>query len=197
MQQNFSVSNTDVVTMLMVKQVAAIQEKLTALRAERDAITEAIFKRANAKYAKKLEEAKPYIEALTNLTAMYNPKLRFSLIPYRMHGQQIYYNIGKDGYYAEVHFDYIGLQFEYENEEMYKFCIEPHDGYYVPLSFKFKEKMGRAYFDAVFEIDRLQQLLDNRETLKEQIIAKVTEKALASIPELKELSASTLESLDL
>lgn len=197
MQQNFSVSNTDVVTMLMVKQVAAIEEKLTALRAERDAMIETIFKRANAKYEKKLEEAKPYIEALTNLIAMYNPKLRFSLIPYRMYDRQIHFGIGKEERYAEVHFDYIGLEFICENEEMHKFCMEPADGYYAPLSFKFKEKMNQSHFDTVFEINRLQELLYNREKLKEQIIAKVTEKALASIPELKELSASTLESLDL
>lgn len=99
MNTNFAVSNTDVVTMLMVKQKDALTTRSKEISNQIEEIRVNTLKKVVAQYKKQLEKFDPKIvEAYTQLVKACNPKLKFSVTVgiTDMHQHLLHYKRDKD-----------------------------------------------------------------------------------------------------
>lgn len=199
MQQNFSISNTDVVTMLMVKQTKILEQKRIECIITTGKILAEINERVIKSFNKKLASVQHILDAYKDLILLINSNkvpITLDLCEPEIYHNSIYRNGEKEFFEANlVHLNFT-VKFDEDKYGDRYLCIEPANGFFIPFKFSFKEEVSKEYKDLKDEIYRIDQLLRNKEALKEAIIAKTTENAIANMPELKTLTAN-IEDFDL
>jgi hypothetical protein len=205
MQNNFSISNTDLVTMLMVKQKELLSKRVVELSAISAGCKLQVYNRIKKKLDVKFKELKPLLDKYEELIKLYNPKVNFKLDVYEPTKENLSLTKENLSLITEENIDYFYLKLDYicfevdvdEKHEDKYVSIEPDGGFFVPFKFSFKEKADKAYMDAINELHYTQNLLYNESKLRDTIVAKMTETALQNMPELKLLSENALTNINL
>lgn len=191
MQNNFSISNTDVVTMLMVKKTKELEEERLLVIGKRLQILEAAILRINKDMEKLQVKVQPYIDAWRSIIQLYNPKKEFkfeSRLEYETYNVTVHWGTDLDKKpYININFTHIPLYLDFENEDDYN-CIEPNNGFYAPVKFKKIYEISEDYITITNRLRKIDDLLANKEKFKTEIIAKVTENALMQNSDLKLLA---------
>lgn len=217
---NFSVSNADVITMLVVKN----RENLNKQREEHRLVYVAGVKKLSdeikqkwEKYISKKFEKNEIVDTYQKLLKLLNPKAKFELdlgiktvsesIEYTISsvcsGSREYYGAAqKNGEYEfEIKTLYILPEFS-DNEEGSKEQGNFHyissgdygeggSGLQIDVKFKAKYKVPDVVKEASNKIYEIDKLLKDEKTLKEKLIAQVTENAIKQMPELQSLVKGT------
>lgn len=200
MQNNFSISNTDLVTMLMVKQKELLNNRLTELRALTDAYKTQAYNKAKKKFNSKFKEIQPLLDKYEELIKLFNPKVKFEIRVHaftkdciRLSSESV-----QGEYYYCAHYDFIYFEIDIDEKHEDKYIsIEPDNGFFVPFKFLFKEKLDAKFLAITNEIYDIESILRNNTKLRDRIVAKMTETALQNMPELKMLSENALVDLKL
>lgn len=210
---SFSVSNTDVITMLVVKNREALNEQKKSLIEQREELSLSVVKTAKDKWKKFFDKEvkdNKAIEAYHNLLKILNPKAKFNLgftkneeqIEYHVYssfGHSNYYYNNRENEKGEFIYSINGLdvypEFE-DGDEGYKTQENFHyvssgdgdgEGISIPLKFVFKYNVPKEVKEINRKLAEIQNLLSNESVLKEKLIAQVTENAIKQIPELSVL----------
>ena len=198
MQNNFSISNTDLVTMLMVKQKEILNKRLTELRVLVDAHQAKVYSKAKKKFDPKFKEIKPLLTKYEELIKLFNPKIKFEIKVHEFTKDTLNLEYEKNTYFYYTDYDYINFEVDVDEKHEDKYvCIEPGDGFFIPFKFSFKENLSEEFLNIRNEIRNIVELLYNESKLRDTIVAKMTETALQNMPELKLLSESALNNIDL
>lgn len=193
MQNNFNISNTDIVTMLMVQKTKELEKERTDLMLQKLEMLVEVCKKINKDFEKLQVKWMPYLEATKNLITLYNPKAKFELtcrhFPFTTDRHMHVSSDEEDGFYVYIHLDYIDFSIDIDPDSENKWnSIEPDNGFYAPVKFVKKYKLPVEYTNIMKRSYTIGNLLANKEELKDQIIAKVTENALLQSTELKLLA---------
>ncbi len=192
MQNNFNISNTDIVTMLMVQKTNELQKELAEILASQSSILLEVQRKITKDAAKLESRIKPYLDACISLLTLYNPKAKFTLTCNVLdpeYGKFYRPTLDKDGWVLNIHNDYLPFILEIDEESQDKWNdIEPGNGFYAPIKFNKSYRLPEEYGKLLNRYHYINALLVNKEALKEQIIAKVTENALMQSSELKLLA---------
>jgi len=198
MQNNFSISNTDLVTMLMVKQEEILNKRLTELRVLVDAHQAKVYSKAKKKFDLKFKETKPLLTKYEELIKLFNPKIKFEIKVHEFTKDTLNLGYEKNTYFYYTDYDYINFEVDVDKKHKDKYvCIEPDNGFFIPFKFSFKENLSEEFLNIRNEIRNIVELLYNESKLRDTIVAKMTETALQNMPELKLLSESALNNIDL
>lgn len=185
MQTNFTVSNTDVITMLVVKQREQLELKREQLRLEWISIKDSMEKKAIESYNKQLKKLNPkVVESFTALVSLLNPKKKFEV------------QIGNNDFYF---YPERGLEYEAQEVEIqavfndddnyYSICEE--NRVYAPCKIKIKIQASERAKELSKQIDKIDSLLKNENKLKDKLIAQATENAIKNLPEIQSLVNTT------
>lgn len=185
MQTNFTVSNTDVITMLVVKQREQLELKREQLRLEWISIKDSMEKKAIESYNKQLKKLNPkVVESFTTLVSLLNPKKKFEV------------GIGNNSFYF---YPEKGLNYETQEVEIQAIFNDKDDYYsiceenriYAPCKIKIKIQASERAKELIKQIDKIDSLLKNENKLKQKLIAQVTENAIKNLPEIQSLVNTT------
>jgi hypothetical protein len=198
MQNNFSISNTDLVTMLMVKQKEILNKRLAELRVLVATDIAQAYKRAKKKFDPKFKEVKPLLDKYEELIKVFNPKVKFEIRVWEFDEHDLQIRNEKNIFFYFVDYDYIYFEVDVDEKHEGKYVsIEPGNGFFVPFKFSFKETLSEEILDIKAEMLNIENLLYNDSKLRDVIVAKMTETALQNMPELKMLSENALIDLKL
>lgn len=186
MQTTFNVSNTDVITMLVVKQEKILTERrlelITKLATEIDNFNKEIKKRYESQLAKINNIA---IESYKNLIQLRNPKKKFTV----QIGQIPEYF--KNNWYVKNKFEYstdfIYLDADFGDYEDFHCITEGENRLFIPCKIKISLEIPSNLLEYEKQLNEIDNLLRNKEELKNQMVAKLTEQAIKNIPELNML----------
>lgn len=209
METTFTVSNTDVITMLVVEHREKLQEKLQKLRLQRYTTISTMSNEILVKYFKSVEKNKQInelIDALTKVYQILNPKIKFKI---EIHKEQVSNSIfdlvarahdsisryGSDSKIDEFSSDRVNYIFTLENEEdEERFTFISDSGgdwsFDFPFKFKHKFKIDQDLVKITNEINRINELLRNEQEFKEKLIAQVTKQAVMNLPEIQSLTTN-------
>lgn len=190
MQTTFSVSNTDVITMLVVKQRKVLQDKEAQLIKQYLELRVKFNEKFKVLYNKRLEKVnKDVISSFEILMKALNPKLKFTI---QVGEDDMYldtrYRGDKDTYTYNQDFLSIYAIFNEEDEDRIV-CFNNSGDTHIEIPFKINIKMviPQELIELDKELIEIRSLLDNETSLKEQMIAKVTENAIKNLPEMQTL----------
>lgn len=200
MNTTFTVSNTDVITMLVVEQREFLKNKRQEVLVE---YVKRIAEQTEKEYAKVLaavQKNKQFndgFSALETLFKVINPKVKFKL-QYAERLKDIVSHTISDIYRGyrlpnerSLEFSDIDIVLETETEEDEERLRFPWENGYeqVSLPFKYKSliKADEKTTELSNELNRIDELLRNENTLKEKLIANVTKNAIKDIPEMSTL----------
>jgi len=218
---SFSVSNTDVITMLVVKNREVLNEQKKSLIEQREKFALSVVKTAKDKWKKFFDKEvkdNKAIEAYHNLLKILNPKAKFNL-GFTNNEQNIEYHVyssfGVSSYYyntknekgefiysindLEVYPEFEDGDEGYKTQENFHYVSSGDgggQGIYIPSRFIFKYNVPTEVVEINKKLAEIQNLLSNEIVLKEKLIAQVTENAIKQIPELSIL-VSGIETLAL
>ena len=196
MNTSFSISNTDVITMLVVKNREHLENRRSILIKERNAIIDNIsnyFKKEIEKIVKTYENSSilTHYEAL--LRAL-NPKVKFKISCAEL-TDDYFYLIDREYHkdFIEItinslHF-YPDFEDNYAEENKFK-NINADCNSSLDLDIKkkvIKYKRNEELVKINKELDEISVLLKNEQKLKEKLIAQVTENAIKNLPEMSQL----------
>lgn len=202
METTFTVSNTDVITMLMVEQREILKnQREVTYEKYRKEINKQVDEVTNKVISliKKNKNINEGLDALNVLFKVLNPKIKFTL-EYehdikRYIENQIYmtyhetYGLNKGDI---IEFDVINIKIDLENEDEDegRFIFPWGNGYEeisLPFKHKYKYKLDENIKKLSSELTRIDELTRNENTLKEKLIASVTKNAIKDLPEMKAL----------
>lgn len=201
METTFTVSNTDVITMLVVEQRELLRKKRSEVLAE---YLVRVTQQVDKEYSKLLQSVqknkqfKESFDALNTLFKTLNPKINFTL-EYKERLKNNVEHFVSDLYrgYRVLRDDNvlaytdIDITLETETEEDGDRLRFPWSNGYEEISLPFKYKTTIKPDDKTLELsnelNRIDELLRNENTLKEKLIASVTKNAIKDIPEMKAL----------
>lgn len=193
METKFSISNTDVITMLVVKNRENLEKQKAELFIEKTELDEKLANSMKQQWDKIVKNAnKDILDAYEKLIRLLNPKLKFKISLNEPDFRWISCNYrGKDEIVYKIEFlDYFP-DFEGDWQEEEKFLNINGDGdssLYLPINKTIKVKNNPRIDEICKKIDEINNLLKNEDKLKEKLIAQVTENAIQNLPELKELT---------
>lgn len=213
---NFAVSNTDVITMLVVKNREILTQERQKLNQQRVDFGEKTSEAIKVKFQNFIEKkfkdngiVKNYHELLKGL----NPKSKFTL---EIGGNESSYIENFVFGQLDLYNSYLSSPKE-ENEPVYKVkeihiypkfedsedgdveqsefhFVTSGDGYRgdsygisVPAKFQSSFKIPSDIKEAIDKIRKIDNLLKNENVLKEKLISQVTENAIKQIPELSNM----------
>lgn len=195
MRNNFSISNTDIVTMLMVKKTEELQAEKEALKKEHKEILEKTIVSIDKDMAKVRTKCEPYLEAVRNLLRVFYPKT----------GHKVYVDLdfgifdlplrrNNEGHYDVIlNFQLIPIEVETEvcntNDSEYAYDLAFSQ---IPISFKKTYKLPKRFTEVLDRMGQIDYMLRDKQNLQEKIVAKLTESALLQNSELKLLSDKVL-----
>ena len=186
MQTNFTVSNTDVITMLVVKQREQLELKREQLRLEWISIKDSMEKKAIESYNKQLKKLNPkVVESFTTLVSLLNPKKKFEV---GIGNNSFYYFYPEKGLNYETQEVEIQAIFN-DKDDYYSICEE--NRIYAPCKIKIKIQASERAKELIKQIDKIDSLLKNENKLKQKLIAQVTENAIKNLPEIQSLVNTT------
>jgi len=196
MNTNFSISNTDVITMLVVKNRENLENRRSVLIKDRNAIIDSIsnyFKKEIEKLVKTYQNNAilTHYEAL--LKAL-NPKVKFKISCAELTQDYFYFiysNYNKD--FIEITRNslefYPDFEGNYEEEDKFQHlnsdCSSSLDLTIKKKVIKYKRDEELVKINK--ELDEIANLLKNENKLKEKLIAQVTENAIKNMPEMSQL----------
>lgn len=190
MQNQLTISNTDVITMLVVKNREKLNEELNEVTAKMLVMEEEMSKKVRALYQKQLKKINPkIIEAYEALLKALNPKIPFTL----QIGDKYEYIDFNNGIYRgciehNCHYEFIYPVVTKEEQEDNFIFGGDSDSLNIPVKINFKYNLPKEYIDLSIKRDKIKNLLKNENNLKEKLIAQVTENALQNMPELSYLT---------
>ena len=209
---NFSVSNTDVITMLVVKNREILQKQREDIVVKYQTIVTKQVEAAVDKWNKFIEKKKNHLEiidAYTHLLNLLNPKAKFTVEPTgdikQMISGRVYEYYRGRGYYTKPNelgeciiqidnLDYSPKFEETEEGDKYQdnfHCVSSgdgrNDGINISIKFKYTFKISEEALNHVKKMEEIDGLLRNESVLKEKLIARVTENAIKTMPELSGL----------
>lgn len=204
MQTNFNVSNTDVITMLIVKQKAFLEEKFEKVREEWINKIGILEKEIWIEYDKHIAKFP------TNILRAYE-----TIINYENPGKSIKFKIAKPNLHLselksslyEYKVSHVNLEIDTEGmdedeatdfEDNLSYPFEIYNGdWNVSFKIKFTIPIDPSIMTLRDELDGIKNLLSssNIEKMKENIIAKVTEQAIKDIPALQTIVFDTTKLL--
>ena len=149
MQNNFNISNTDIVTMLMVQKTKELEAERTDLMLQKLEMLVEVCKKINKDFEKLQVKWMPYLEATKNLITLYNPKAKFELtcrhFPFTADRNMHVSSDAKDGFYVYIHLEYIDFSIDIDPDSENKWNnIEPDNGFYASVKFVKKYKLPVA-----------------------------------------------------
>lgn len=186
MKTTFNVSNTDVITMLMVKQVAVLEKEEKELRADLKKILSNLETKVKEEYNLQVAKIKPeIINSFKTIVQAVNPKLKFTV----QIGHHQFYIEPRN--YSDGIFKYqdrdVEISAEFSEEDEAKvICITDHGdlSINIPHKIDISIKIDKEYYTIKDKLDNVSNLLRNKNTLRDKLVAQVTEKALAKLPEM-------------
>ena len=212
---SFTVSNTDVITMLVVKNREFLQKEQEVLVKRRNEMADKVIEAAKEKWQKFLDKSvknNKIIDSYKNLLTLLNPKINFEFTISENVPQNLEYSINSAfGCYRNNHGHYIqkndksecvlkqeelyvSVKFPetdegYRDEERFVFLStsDGGDGMSIPVKFQFTFKIPKEIEEINKKLNDIENLLKNENSLKEKLVAQVTEKAIKQIPELSSL----------
>ena len=196
MNTRFRIINTDVITMLVVKNREHLENRRSILIKERNAIIDNIsnyFKKEIEKVVKTYENS-PVLTHYKGLLTALNPKVKFKISCSQLESDYFYFienNSKKE--FMEMTFNrldfYPDFEGSYEQEDKFKSINSDYDSSLeLPVKKKvIKYKRNEELVKINKELDEISVLLKNEEKLKEKLIAQVTENAIKNLPEMSQL----------
>lgn len=200
METTFNVSNTDVITMLVVEQREVLQKKRNELRIEYVKKIAEQTEKEHSKLLQSLKKNKQFQEgfdALVKLFTILNPKLKLNINYEQRLKDQVFnfitnqydnfsYNVDN-----KLEFNDIDVVIETEDEDdQDKLRFPWSNGYedvFLPFKYKSQVKVDEKTKELSKEINKINDLLRNEASLKEKLIATVTKNAIKELPEMKAL----------
>jgi len=186
-----NVSNTDIITMLVVKNRANLEAKLKDLRAQLKALNDDYAKYTkglikgqenNPKILKYKEAAENFIKVITKIP--FRSEITSNSVP--SIGQLVYEKNLTDKIYG-LNIAFYAVNPDKE-DDFYEAVPEGVGELYVDIKIPVKVSPANAilYKSLFAEIYEIEDLLRNEAKMKEQLIARVTEKAIEGSTALKE-----------
>jgi len=199
METTFTVSNTDVITMLMVEQRELLKNKRTEVFEKYIINLGVQTTEVNEKVLAVVKKNKPFndgLDALNTLFKVLNPKLSFKL-DYETHvknqvsnsiSNMYHRHFGNDEKTLELSEIYITIDIDEKDEERFQFpWSNGYDEISLPFKYKTALKVNKETKELSEELNRIDDLLRNENALKEKLIASVTKNAIKDLPEMKAL----------
>lgn len=196
MNTSFSISNTDVITMLVVKNREHLENRRSILIKERNVIIDNIsnyFKKEIEKIVKTYENS-PVLTHYKGLLTALNPKVKFKISCNELLSDYFYFienNYKKE--FEEMTFTslyfYPDFEDNYAEEDKFKnINANCNSSLYLDIKKKvIKYKRNEDLVKICQELDEIANLLKNENKLKEKLIAQVTENAIKNMPEMSQL----------
>lgn len=189
MQTTFNVSNTDVITMLVVKQRELLEKREQTVLKEFLEESVKINNQGKELYKKRLEKVdKTIVEGFRNLFKALNPKIKFEIqIGESDFYIDLYRNRQKIYNYYDDSINIYAIVDEKDEEKVVTINNNGDTYLKIPFKMKFSVKITDKYYELSKELGEIRSLLKNEARLKEKLIAQVTENALKSLPEMQTL----------
>jgi hypothetical protein len=186
-----NVSNTDIITMLVVKNRANLEAKLTDLRAQLKALNDDYAKYTkglikgqenNPKILKYKEAAENFIKVITKIP--FRSEIISNSVPCF---HQLACEKSSSGKIEGLCINFYAINPDKE-DAFYEVVPEGVGELYVDIKIPVKVSLANAtlYKNVFAEIYEIEDLLRNETKMKEQLIARVTEKAIEGSTVLKE-----------
>lgn len=199
METTFTVSNTDVITMLMVEQRELLKNRRTEVFGKYIVNLGVQTNELTEKVLSVVKKNKPFndgLEALNTLFKVLNPKLTFKL-DYEKHIKNQVSNSVSNMYHRYYSDDektfefteiYITIEIDEKDEDRFQFpWSNGYDEISLPFKYKSALKVNKETKELSEELNRIDDLLKNENALKEKLIASVTKNAIKDLPEMKAL----------